>query len=78
MVSNERSCQKEYTVKYERPNTYQSKIMTKVRVFKIGQTQRSKVRMSRSWYEMKGLIRRNTHVKYEGPITYQSKVVNQG
>jgi hypothetical protein len=33
MVSNERPCQKEYTVKYESPTTYQSRDMTKVRVF---------------------------------------------
>ena len=33
MLSNERSCQKEYTEKYESPTTYQSKVMTKIRVF---------------------------------------------
>ena len=33
MLSNERSCQKEYTEKYESPTTYQSTVMTKVRVF---------------------------------------------
>jgi hypothetical protein len=35
------------------------------------QTLRSKIRGSRSWYQMKGLARRNTHVKYES----QSKVI---
>jgi hypothetical protein len=34
MVSNKRSCQKRNThVKYENLNTYQSKVMTKVKVF---------------------------------------------
>jgi hypothetical protein len=37
-------------VKYERPTTYQSKVMTKDKVFE---------RRSKSWYQMKGLARRN-------------------
>jgi hypothetical protein len=32
MVSNERSYHKEYNVKYESPSTYESKVMTKVKV----------------------------------------------
>jgi hypothetical protein len=44
--------------------------MTKVQVFE-------KVKGSRSWYQMKGLVKRNTHVKYERPTTYQSKVMNK-
>jgi hypothetical protein len=38
---------------------------------------RSKVRRSRSWYQMKGLARRNTHVKYESPTICQSKVMTK-
>ena len=37
----------------------------------------SKVKGSRSWYQMKGLTIRNTHVKYEIPSTYQSKVMTK-
>jgi hypothetical protein len=37
----------------------------------------SKVRGSRSWYQLKGLAIRNTHVKYESPTIYQSKVVSK-
>jgi hypothetical protein len=48
MVSNERSCQKEYT--YESSSIYQSKVMSKVKGF-----EKVKFRGSRSWYEMKGL-----------------------
>ena len=33
---------------------------------------RSNISGSRSWYQMKGLARRNTHMKYETPCTYQS------
>jgi hypothetical protein len=43
--------------------------MTKVKVFKK--------KVPRSWYQMKGLARRNTHVKYESPTTYQSKVMTK-
>jgi hypothetical protein len=71
MVSNERSFQKEYTCEiYESPSTYQCKVLTKVNSSKKGQTPRSKIRGSRSWYQMKGLARRNTHVNYESPSTY--------
>jgi hypothetical protein len=68
MISNERSCQKNTHLKYESPTAYQSKVMTKVKVFK--RRSNSKVngqRGSRSWYQMKVLARRNTHVKYESP-----------
>jgi hypothetical protein len=37
----------------------------------------SKIRGSRSGYQMKGLARRNTHMKYESPTTYQSKVMTK-
>jgi uncharacterized protein YcfL len=33
----------------------------------------SKVRGSRSWYEIKGLAVRNTHAKYDSHSTYQYK-----
>jgi hypothetical protein len=35
---------------------------------------RSNISGSRSWYQMKGLAKRNTYVKYESPITYESKL----
>jgi hypothetical protein len=37
----------------------------------------SKVRGSRSWCQMKGHVRKNTHVKYESPSTYQTKVITK-
>jgi hypothetical protein len=49
----------------------QSVYMTKVEVFK------KEGNGSRSWHQMKGLARRNTHVKYESPTTYQSKVITK-
>jgi hypothetical protein len=51
--------------------------MTKVKIWKNGQTPRSKVRGSSSWYQMKGLVRRNTYVKYKSPNTDQSKVLTK-
>jgi hypothetical protein len=30
-----------------------------------------------SWYQMKGLARRNQHVKYESPSSNQSKVMTK-
>jgi hypothetical protein len=47
--------------------------MTKVKFLE----RRSNIRESRSWYEMKGLARRNTHVKYESSTTHQSKVMTK-
>jgi hypothetical protein len=41
------------------------------------QTPRSKIRGLRSWYQMKGLARRNTHVKYESSSNNQSKVMSK-
>jgi hypothetical protein len=49
--------------------------MTKVMT--IVSKRRSKINESRSWYQMKGLARRNTHVKYESPTTYQSNVMTK-
>jgi hypothetical protein len=37
----------------------------------------SKIRGSRSWYQMKGLAKRNTHVKYESPSIDQSLVITK-
>jgi hypothetical protein len=59
-------------VKYEIPTTYQSKVMTKVKLFEKVKTPRS-----RSWYRKKGLAIRNTYVKYESPTTYQSKIMTK-
>jgi hypothetical protein len=38
MISNESSCQKEYTCEYESPCTNQSKVITKVNAFADRQT----------------------------------------
>jgi hypothetical protein len=47
------------------------------RFSKVGQTPRSKVRGSRSWYQLEGLVIRNKHVKCESPPTNQSKVMSK-
>jgi hypothetical protein len=44
---------------------------------KFSSSSNSKVKGSKSWYQMKGLTIRNTHVKYESPTTYQSKVTTK-
>jgi hypothetical protein len=49
--------------------------MTKVKGFE--KRSNSKVRGSRSWYQLNGLAIRNTHLKYESPRTYQSKVLTK-
>jgi hypothetical protein len=38
---------------------------------------KSKISGSKSWYQMKGLARKNIQVKYESPTTYQSKVISK-
>jgi hypothetical protein len=43
MVSDQRSCQKEYT--FEIPTTYQSKVMTKVKVFEKIKLQGQRVKV---------------------------------
>jgi hypothetical protein len=53
---------------YESPITYQSKVMTKIKVLEKKaklKDQRVKVMISNE-----SLARRNTHVKYKSPITY--------
>jgi hypothetical protein len=65
-------------LKYQSPSSYQSKAITKVKVFeKKGQTPRSKIKCLKSWHQMKGLARRNTLVKYESTSTYQSNVMTK-
>ena len=65
MVWCERSCHKEYTCEiYESPVSHGSEIMTKVKVFcKVGQTSRSRSLGQKLWYDVKGLVTRNTHMK---------------
>jgi acyl-CoA thioesterase FadM len=60
-------------VKYESPTTYQSNVMTKVKILE----KKAKLQGQRSEGQMKGLPRRNTHVKYERPTAYQSKVMTK-
>ena len=36
---------------------------------KVGQTSRSKSRGKKLWYQVKGLVTRNTHVQYEKPVS---------
>jgi hypothetical protein len=51
--------------------------MTRVKVFERKKGSNSKIRGSGSWYQMKGLARRNTNVKFEGSTTYQPKVMTK-
>jgi hypothetical protein len=57
-------------VKYESPSTYQSKLMSKVKVLE-------KVKLQGQRYEMKGVAIRNTHVKHESSSIYQSQVISK-
>jgi hypothetical protein len=51
------------------------KLLTRLKFLKSRSN--SKVKGSRSWYQMKGLTMRNAHMKYETPNTYQSKVITK-
>ena len=54
------------------------KLGPKVKVFlKVGQTLRSRSLGQKLWYDMKGLVTRNTHVKYESPASYGSLVMTK-
>ena len=56
-------------MQYESPSSSGLKVMAKVKVFeKIGQTSRSRSLGQKLWYDVKGLVSRNTYVKYESPI----------
>ena len=47
--------------------------MAKVKVFQnLGQTSRSMSQGQKLWYDVEGLVTRNTHVKYESPASYGS------
>ena len=57
-------------VKYQRPSSDQSKVMTKVKVFVEKRTDgRTDGKGQISWCHLKGLITRDTHVKYQRPST---------
>ena len=43
--------------------------------FKVGQTSRSRSQGKKLWYQVKGLVTRNTHVQYASPITSGLKVM---
>jgi hypothetical protein len=58
-------------MKYESLITCYSKDMANVKVFE--KWVKLQGQGHRFWYQLKGLVIRNTHVKYESPITYHSK-----
>jgi DNA-binding transcriptional regulator of glucitol operon len=64
-------------VKYENHTTYQSKVISNVKVFEKKVKFQGQQSISRSWYQMKDLASRNTHVKYESLTTYQLKVMTK-
>jgi hypothetical protein len=59
----------------ESPTTYQSKVMTKVKVLEKVKLQGHTA--EGQGHDMKGLTRRNVHVKYERSCTNQSKVITK-
>ena len=64
-------------MKYESPKSYNSKVMSKVKVFLMkvkGHRQDHEVKNFRS---RKSFVTRNTHVKYESPTSYRSKVMSK-
>ena len=60
-------------VKYESPICYGSKVMIKVKVFKMKVKGHSEGHTF--WYQWNGLVTRNTNVKYESTICYGSEVM---
>ena len=42
---------------------------------KVGQISRLRSQGQKLWYDVKGLVTRNTHVQYESPIDYGKKVM---
>ena len=58
--------------------TSDKKVMAKLKFFsKVGQTSRSRSRGQKLWYQVKGLVTRNTHVQYESPISSGKKVMTK-
>ena len=51
------------------------KLWPRLKFFKVGQSSRSRSRGQNLWYNVKGLVTRNTHVQYESPITSRKKVM---
>ena len=51
------------------------KLWPRLKFFKVGQTSRSRSGGQKLWYNVKGLVTRNTHVQYESPITSCRKVM---
>ena len=53
--------------------------MAKVEVFfsKVGQTLRSRSQGKKFWYQVKGLVTRNTNVQYESPTSSSLKVMDK-
>ena len=49
-----------------------------LKVFKVGQTTRSRSQGQKSRSQMKGVITRNLHVKYESLTTYSSRDIAKG
>jgi hypothetical protein len=75
MVSNESSCQKEYTWNIKALPYTNQKVWPRLKILK--KKSNSMVRGSRSCYQIKGHVIRNSHVKYESPSTYQSNVMTK-
>ena len=52
------------------------KFWPRLRFFlKVGQTSRSRLRGQKLWYQVKGLITRNTHLQYESYISPGKRVM---
>ena len=54
-------------MKFEHSTSSGSKVIARLKVF-ISRSD-FKVKVTRSWYGIKGLTTRNTHVKYERPTS---------
>ena len=63
-------------MQYESPITSGKKVLAKIKSFsKVGQTSRSRSPGQTLWYDVKGLVTRNTHMQYESPSPTDLKVM---
>ena len=76
MVPCERSCHKEYKCAIWKPYLFWFESYGQGESFsKVGQTSRSRSQGQKLWYQVKGLVIRNTHVKYKSSIFIGFKVM---
>ena len=64
-------------MKNQSSSTHCSKVISKLKIFKNGQTPWSRSHGKKKWYSRKGLITGNTYVNYHSSSTHCSKVISK-